>query len=343
MEFTNESAFPAELVRSALSPDESEPMLAFVVLKVAYTVTGAGEVRLAEEQEPFRYEAEETDLGVLPPDTAPVKPGIDVLLLGRALAPQGKPVPRMTVKLEVGESVRELAVFGDRRWVKQPPQGKPKKRKKNEPEPEPLFAASAPEPFTAIPLTYANAYGGKAKLGVYDAPNPYNLEGKGYCLEVDEAEDLALPNVEDPRALIREWRDQPRPAGFAPLPLGTLFTVERGVVHDAQKKEQTVRPEVFQNAHPDLVFTELPPGTPVAVTGMNEGGRFAFAVPDLRARVAVSLGEKEYRPEGHVDTLTVYPEAGRIVLTHRTPFKYRIVPEEVRTARLVVESAGASA
>ncbi len=343
MDFENESAFPAELVRSALSPDESEPMLAFVVLKVSYAVSDAGEIRLAPEQDPFRFEAEETDLGVLPPDTAPVKPGVDVLVVGRALAPQGKPMPRMAVRMEVGDAVRELAVFGDRRWVKREPEGKPKKRKKNEPEPPPTFAASLPEPFTAIPLTYANAYGGKAKIGVYDAPNPYNLEGKGYCLEVEQAEGIYLPNIEDPRSLIASWQDQPRPAGFAPLPLGTLFTVERGVVHDAEKGEQTVRPEVFQNAHPDLVFPSLLPGTPIVLTGMNAGGRFAFAVPDLRAAVTVRLGDKEYHPEGKVDTITIHPEEGRFVLVHRTPFKYRVVPEEIRIARLVVGSAGAAA
>jgi hypothetical protein len=327
-------------VRSALSTDDREPMLAVVVVKVAYAVDAAGTVGLAPEQDPIRLEAEETELGVLPPDAAPVKPGFDVLILGRAVAPEGKPAPRMTVRLDVGETARELAVFGDRRWVKRPPEGKPKKRKKNEPEPPPVFAASLPEPFTALPLTYANAYGGKAKVGVYKAPYAYNLEGKGFCMEAEAAEGLALPNVEDPRALIRSWEDQPRPAGFAPLPLGTLFTVERGVTHDAETNEQTVHPEVFQNAHPDLVFAEVPPGTPIVVTGMTPEGRLAFALPDLRASVTVRLGETDYRPEGKVDTLTIHPEEGRFVLTHRTPFKYRVVPEEIRTAVLTVESPG---
>jgi len=343
MEFENRSPYPAELVRSALSPDDTEPMLAVAVVKVAYTVDGAGAVRVAPDQEPVRIEAEETDLGVLPPDAAPVKPGFDVLVLGRALAPEGKPVPTMTVRLAVGESARELAVFGDRRWVKRPPEGKPKKRKKNEPEPPPVYDPSLPEPFEAIPLTYANAYGGKAKIGVYDAPFPYNLAGKGFCMEADAAEGLALPNVEDPRALIRAWTDQPKPAGFAPLPLSTLFTVERGVTHDPGTNSQTVHPEVFQNAHPDLVFEAVPPGTAVTLTGMTPEGRFAFSLPDLRVSVTVRLGEEEYRPDGRVDTLTVYPEEGRFVLTHRTPFKYRVVPEQLRTTVLTVHDPGAPA
>ncbi len=71
-------------------------MLAVVVVKVTYMVDAAGTVEPAPEQDPIRLEAEETELGVLPPDAAPVKPGFDVLVLGRALAPEGKPVPQMT-------------------------------------------------------------------------------------------------------------------------------------------------------------------------------------------------------------------------------------------------------
>ncbi len=344
MDFENASPYPAELIRSALSPDDSEPMLAVVVLKVTYLVEPGGALRLAPEQVPVTLESVETELGVLPPDAAPIKPGFDVMVLGRAVPPEGKPVPAMTVRLTVGAEVRELAVFGNRRWVRNeiPEKERKRKRKKDEPEPAPTFSATVPEPFVAMPLTYANAYGGNAKVGVYEAPNPYNLEGKGFCMDPAFADGVELPNVENPRELIRTWEDQPRPVGFAPLPLGTLYTVERGVEHDAENNTQTVRPEVFQNAHPDLVFPEVPPGTEVAVAGMTPDAAFAFRLPDLRASVTVRLEDREYRPAGKVDTLMIFPDEGRIVVLHRTPFKYRVIPEEIRTARLEVEHTGAA-
>ncbi len=345
MDFINDSPFPAELIRSVIVPGDAEPMLGVVVVKVTYEVAPDGSLRPAAEQLPIRREAEETGFGVEPPDTAAQKPGCDLFVFGRAVAPGGAPATGMRVRLRVGDAMRELAIHGDRFWDMEEVEDKKKKKKKlkkgeTPPPPEYRWWITEPRPFTEIPLDYAHAYGGKAKALNYESPYPYNPAGKGFILQGVEAKGVPLPNVEDPSAPVRTWEDRPRPVGFAPVELGTMFTVERGIEYDAERNEQRVKPEVFHNAHPDLVFPALPPGTSILVEGMTPEAPFAFRLPELAVRVEVKLGEKVYEPAGKVDTVAVYVDPRRVYLIHRTPFKYVVVPEELRTARLEVLGTG---
>ena len=80
-----------------------------------------------------------------------------------------------------------IAVFGDRDWIDQDSQ----------------LVATDPQPFTSMPLTYENAYGGKVKLEEGDLPCAPNPMGKGYYLTAEQAHGQPLPNLEDPDHLIR--------------------------------------------------------------------------------------------------------------------------------------------
>ncbi len=323
MDFEYEASYQAELVRTALSPDDDEPMLAIVILKLTYDVGLDGSLALAKEQLPVDYEARETDLGVFPNDIAAIKPGCDVFVMGHAEAPQGEQATDLRVRLAVGGETREVAVFGDRHW-----------EKKNK-----RLVMSDPEPFEKIALSFANAYGGKTPILGYELPHGYNPGGKGYVMQEDHADGVELPNIEDPQHLIQTWEDQPQPASFAPVALETLFTVDRGIEYDEETKQQRVKPEFFQNAHPDLVFQELEPGTPITLEGMS-AEPFAFSVPCVDVAVTVDLGENSYQPAGKLDTLCILPDERRLFVIHRTPFKYKVVPEELRVTRLAVKSTG---
>lgn len=325
MEFTNQSQWPAELVRSALSGNEDDPLLAICILKVTYEVGEDGSLRLAEEQLPVMTEPEEGDLGWIPSDTAPQKPGFDIFALGHARHPEGRSVPSMTVRLQVGQEIRDLAVFGDRYWVRE----------------QDRILATAPEPFEAMPMSWSRSYGGSAKAHGYEVPYAYNPVGRGFVLLEDHAHGAPLPNIEDPLARIGSWADQPKPACFAPVPLSTMFTVDRGMEVDREAGTQRVKPEVFQSAHPSLVFTDVPPGTEVSIYGMGPSGRLAFQMPDLRARVQVSFDDDVHDVESRVDTLGILADDSRIFLLHRSPFKYRVVPGQLRTTTLEVLDPGA--
>jgi len=51
-----------------------------------------------------------------PSDFALVKPGTDVLLMGTAYAPGGKPATQLDVSLQAGPIKKTVRVFGDRVW-----------------------------------------------------------------------------------------------------------------------------------------------------------------------------------------------------------------------------------
>lgn len=327
MDFVCDAPFDAEatLVRSALSPDPDEPLLGVVVLKVTYRVEDDGSVVLDDDQLEIREEPDEGELGWVPQDTVPRKPRVDVFAFGHARAPEGRPVPSLTVRLQVGDTTRDVWVFGDRRWV----------------ERNGRIVATEPEPFVEMPLAYSRAYGGAAAAKGREVPYAYNPEGRGYVLMAEHADGVPLPNVEDPENPVRSWEDRPKPAGLAPVPLASLFTVDRGMEVDREAGTQRVKPEVFQAAHPRMTFEDVPAGTPVTLHGMTEGGPLSFRVPDLRARVEVDLEDETHAVEGRVDTLCILPDESRFFLLHRSPFKYRVVPEQKRVTRLHVDSPGA--
>lgn len=90
-------------------------------------------------------------------DEASPKAQAEVLVLGRACAPGGVPVTHMPVRLQVGAIDKHLTVYGARRWRYGV---------------LPLLGITPPEPFVAVPLDYAHAFGGMSY-----ADNP---QGQGH-------------------------------------------------------------------------------------------------------------------------------------------------------------------
>ena len=121
-----------------------------VVVKGTFTLPKPGETpKLADEQVPLV----DADLFTGEPglsatlvecDYAPEKPRCDVLLNGAAHAPNGRPVERVAVGLQVGAWRKSFAVWGNREW-RRAGIG---------------YAPSAPEPFERMPISYDNAFGG---------------------------------------------------------------------------------------------------------------------------------------------------------------------------------------
>jgi hypothetical protein len=134
-------------------------------------------------------------------DMAPFKPRADIVLVGKAYAPEGRPVEWMDVSLRIATLRRTMRVFGDRNWAF--------------PSSFTLVPImSRPKPFVRMDLTYERAFG-----GVYEGPGFYckeNLVGTGYIGKKRKAaiHHKRLPNLEDPKNLIRSWRSKPKPMGF---------------------------------------------------------------------------------------------------------------------------------
>ena len=103
-----------------LDPNGRERIV--VVIKGTFAISeGGGDLLLADEQRPLVMADEfygEPGLSAMQreSDFAPMKPHCDVLLLGSAHAPGGRPVDRVSVGLRVGSFVKGFDVVGDRVW-----------------------------------------------------------------------------------------------------------------------------------------------------------------------------------------------------------------------------------
>ncbi|WP_427184024.1 DUF2169 domain-containing protein [Bordetella bronchialis] len=116
---------------------------------------------------------------------------------GDACAPAGSSVTGLTVRAGVGELSKSVLVQGDRYWTRGIAG----------------WQASAPQPFERMPLGLERAYGGKGW-----AANPH---GRGHCADADQADGVALPNIDRPEAPVLRPADTPAPAVLGVLPQGS--------------------------------------------------------------------------------------------------------------------------
>lgn len=122
-------------------------------------------------------------------DAAMSKQRGEVLVAGSAFA-VGEPTTATSVRVQIGSVDKQLYVIGDRRWTATGP--------------------SDAVPYTEMPVTWERAFGGEGY-----ARNPI---GRGYkAVEADGQTTHPLPNVEDPKNLVKAPRDRPEPAGFGPI------------------------------------------------------------------------------------------------------------------------------
>jgi hypothetical protein len=320
-----------------IADEDGRPLLVPIV-KATYRITKKGLV-LAEEQVPVNFAGEwwgepGKSSYKYEPETALPKPATDIVLIGHAYAPGGR-ATEVDVTLRVGSIEKVVRVFGDRRW-------------KNG-----LTGASMtkPEPFERIPLIYERAFGGwdrtneDPKKHGYEPRNPV---GVGYHSKHGKLpDDAKLPNLEDPRHLIKRPYDTPPPAGFGFISPDWKPRCDYTGTYDAAW-ETTRRPllprdfdrRFFNAAHPDLTSTEYLRGDePVLLTNMTPAGTSEFtlpAVPTARCNVAVRDGS-----EGdllvNLDTIIINADEALLLLIWRGQRQLRYGPVETASLTLDVE------
>lgn len=314
MELVNEAGFPADLSRTQLF--YKDLLMAIVVLKASYRVESDGLLRPDAEPIPLREKEQETPYGTLDGDFAPVKEQVDLLVLGRAHAPGGGRTTEMRVELRIGDFRRSIQVAGDRTW-------------------DANGVPSAPEPFDSLPLGYARAYGGQARMAEeYEGTYPPNPHGRGFVELEEDVAGTALPNVEEPDEPVRSWRDRPAPAGVAPLPHTSSLRGLRGAKVDQENQSTTLEPTFFNSAHPRMLMEELPLGGDLWLEGMRPDGPWRFQLPRDRFFVEVALGDAVTRLPMRPDTLCLLPEEERLFVLHRRTLVYPFVAEQTRRMRV---------
>jgi hypothetical protein len=261
-----------------IATDPSGSPVLVVVVKATYTVLGDGRVRLAGVQIPPT--AADVSLGepgrssiVQETDFATWKPKTDLLLSGHAYAPGGRPTEVVDAQMSVGPLTKTVRVFGDRIWKPGLVLG---------------YEISSPARFTRMPLVYERAFGGVDTTEEDDPRTELrNPVGRGFHrLNAGNIEGSLLPNLENPKELIRNPYETPEPAGFGPLGRAWMPRVTYAGTYDDAWKEKRFPflPEdfsdrYFQSAPADQIVGPLKGGEKVTLRNLTPDGVLEFALP----------------------------------------------------------------
>ncbi|ABF87496.1 conserved hypothetical protein [Myxococcus xanthus DK 1622] len=338
LQVRNETPFSPSMF---MFPDVRGMDTLYVVVKATFTFR-KGRLFIAENQQPvvmadtFRGEPGQSSIRAAS-EAHLLKPGTDVLLEGEAHAPRGKPVASCPVLVRVGPVKQVIQVFGDRKWrggVLSP-------------------GISSPEPFVKMPLVWERAYGGVHEVTkervLGKASNPV---GQGFCGKRGGSEMVgrALPNLEDPRQLIRSISDDPVPMGVGPVaPSWEPRKSYAGTYDEAWRTRRApylpldFQAEFFQVAPAGMCARErLKGGEPVELINVSLEGVQRYTLPRCGLSVTVKIAGLFERPPLHLETVGLEPGSGRVCMTWRGAVgcdKRALKVEEARFQLLSLEGA----
>jgi hypothetical protein len=297
-------------------PDAEGVDTLYVAVKATFTI-GQGLPRVAEEQRPIvpgdQYWGEPGKSSLKYAGEAHfLKPATDVVVVGAAHAPGGKPAPYFGVSLSVGRLKKVVYVFGDRLWASG------------------LLgmAPSSPVPTTSVPLRWERAYGGQEDLGGGKiACEPKNPIGCGF-IGKRRARDLAgtpVPNLEHPARQLRSAGDSVLPAGVGYVaPSWQPRVAFAGTYDEGWQKSRApylpkdFNPRFFQAAPADQIYPGfLKGGEPVELINFSPTGVQRFALPICEVEVEVNIDGAVTRPPLSIETLLLEPDQGRFSLLWR--------------------------
>jgi len=294
--------------------------LLVVVIKGTFVLPKPGEaVRLHDVQLPLVDADTFTgEPGLSAPlheiDYAPRKHRCDVLLVGSAYAPGGRPTTRTQVSLTVGPVHKSCDVVGPRVWQAGVTG----------------IRASDPEAFTRLPVSYDVAFGGVDTESEDPAEHDaflLNPAGRGYRKQLKNAwvDGKPLPLTEEPGQSVSWPADAYQPMAFGPIGRGWQQRAAYAGTYD-----QTWLDEVFPFLPQDFderYYQAAPldqqlaiPTGPLDVSLLNftpDGSR-QFTLPYFEAPVHVfpKKGEREDFI-ARLDTIVFEPDLERLSMTWR--------------------------
>ncbi|HZF56118.1 MAG TPA: DUF2169 domain-containing protein [Polyangiaceae bacterium] len=278
---------------------------ALTVVTVASFELSPGESPLAGDQDPpnevdsYWNDDERRSLHVAG-DLAPFKPRADVLLVGNAYAPEGKPVQSLTTRLVVGEVDKSIAIYGDRLWN---------------------LRGDLREPsiFVRMPLRWERASGGP------DTSNPVGVRADA---TPDQMGMTPVPNLQPPGTHIAQRGDFVEPINYGPIaptwPGRTAKLYGHAAAWDPKTFAQRplpsdIDPAYFNAAPPDQQVQEIRSNERIVLENLHWS--HARLVTSLQAVVPQGLVEREggiSEPlKMRCDTLSIDTDRGRCSLTWR--------------------------
>lgn len=344
MELTNATPLAVELKAGAPHGLRFSERLGLIAAKATFRVEPGGAVRLdGDAPLPCFVKDEETELGLLPQDDL-VRWDDDVfevVLLGAAYAPGGRPAPEVVVTMSLGSITRRLVVIGERSW--------------------PAGPANV-TPFERLPMTWERAYGGQCDVeidrgAIVQLGEPLNPAGVGFDPEPGAKQlaehlgcppgypivppALRLPNLERPEARIQQRSDAPPPTCWATLPMQSGIHALRIAAEQERRRlpPEAVddNPVAFHRAHPDWVIPMPQRAAAFLLENATPEGRLAFTLPELRVLCDFARGSAVSTFELMPQRLVMLPEERCFTLSYGRTFRYPYLPGEPRSLRLRTE------
>ncbi|MBI5069874.1 MAG: DUF2169 domain-containing protein [Deltaproteobacteria bacterium] len=288
-----------------------------VYLAVKATFSMTPKVKVAEQQLPLvpgdQYWGDPGASSVrFAGEAHPCKLASDVVLLGHAHAPGGKPSPRFGLSLGVGKLRKIAQVHGERVWKAGALGATP----------------SSAIPVDKIPLQWERAYGGRHDLPegrfLAEMRNPVGLGFRGKR-SLDEMNGTRVPNLEDPRKPVSSLSDPGVPHGFGWVAPSWLPRTGYAGTYDQawQKRRAPYFPadfdlRFFQAAPPDQVYPGfLAGGEPVELLNCAPEGVQRFALPVCRLDSAVWIAGRAHKVVLRLESLVLEPDQHRFSLLFR--------------------------
>ena len=315
---------PYEMERVVIFDREGRETL-MVMVKGSFEFSH-GATRIADEQVPVvaadEYYGEPINTSIkVATDFLPQRPSTGLTLSGHAIVCGGS-TRQMNIGIRVGSLIQKAVVFGDRTGFRN---------------------INSPEPFERMPLTWENAYGGldtsheDSKHHDAHAANPV---GKGFMAKKSKLDSntVPLPNIEDPRRLIKGTFDKPEPVGFGPVP--PFWEARRkyaGTYDDAWLKERApLLPEDFDDrflqAAPAALTSEgyLKGNERCDLVGMTEEGHVQFDLDVAAPVIGVRLAKKGIRSKPVLESLHFDTDARQFFITWKSLIDIQGKVEELR-------------
>ncbi len=308
-----------------MAPDGRESLVVVVKGTFRFPEKGSQEAVLADEQLPLVMA--DTFAGepgfsapVYESEFAPRKPKCDVLLNGSCYAPGGRPAKRVTVSLQVGSWRKSFSVVGNRTWKKGWWRVK----------------STRPEPFTIMPISYGNAFGGTDTT--HENPQKHkfvlvNPVGRGFHHELKAKfiNGKPLPNTEEEGRLVKKPGGDYRPMAFGPVGRNWDPRYKFAGTYD-QNWIDNIFPflppdfnEAYYQAAPiDQQIPYLRGGELVTLNNLSPEGATRFAIPTIEMPIVFfpKKGNKQ-ETQGVLDTLIIEPDQRRFTLTWRQSYQLK--------------------
>lgn len=253
-------------------------------------------------------------------DYSPIKPACDVILIGNAYAPAGKPATQVQVGMKVGRVIKTFMVIGDRYWETGAVGASPSK----------------PQAFEQMPISYDRAFGGLDNFHADTSKHTaymLNPVGKGYHRELDSylVTGTPLPNTEELNRPIHSPDQNYQPMAFGVIGrnwepryhyAGTYD--DAWLEHEFPFLPKDFDNRYFQAAPADQQMPYPVGGEDVVLVNLTPEGRVQFQLPklDLMVTAFPKRGNKQ-ELVAVIDTIVIEPNQSSFSITWRTNLALR--------------------